>query len=238
MRPAAGPPVGLCVMQPRVEAGAVFRWSHDDRPIRLLIHDGDVVMYDAWWPHLGTWGLANLDEARRKRISYYVTLVSAVLEKAVYLRTEPLTDEEVATHRPDLPYAAVRSAKVQWPQEAPGSADQFAAQLRAAGLAVDSTALDQAECYLFPFGPDGGRKRGVRVRVDNGTTFTVGELLWKATVIQAPFVRGELPAQGVGIYRDGLERGIPSYYLWGDESRMHTEIAAAIRRRQTLSNSE
>jgi hypothetical protein len=31
----------------RIEVGGVFRWSHDDRPIRVLVHDGDAVMYDA-----------------------------------------------------------------------------------------------------------------------------------------------------------------------------------------------
>jgi hypothetical protein len=55
---------------------------HDDRPGRILVHDGAIVMYDAWWPHLGAWRLADLDQARRGAVAYYVTLISALLTRA------------------------------------------------------------------------------------------------------------------------------------------------------------
>jgi len=68
-----------------VEPGTVFRFPHDDRPNRVLLHHGDVVMYDGWWPHLDGWGLSNLEAIKRKRVSYYVTTLATVLLKAAHL---------------------------------------------------------------------------------------------------------------------------------------------------------
>ena len=82
-----------------------------------------------------------------------------------------------------------------------------------------------SEAYLQPFGPKGGGRTSVRVKADNGTSFRWDELVWKASVLQAPFIRAGASAQGVGIYRSGLNRGIPAYYLWGAQSQTHNEIA-------------
>ena len=50
-------------MEPsQFDLGAVFRWAHDDRPMRILMHDDEVVMYDAWWPHLEAWGMTDLGD--------------------------------------------------------------------------------------------------------------------------------------------------------------------------------
>lgn len=215
-----------------VEVGAVYRWSHDDRPCRVLIHDTDVVMYDGWWPDLEDWGLAKLQEIKRQRINYYVTLISAVMEKATYLRTEPLTDDEVAMHRPDLPFSLAQCAAMQWPAELPRTAADLAERWRAAGCldAGAGATLNASEIYLYPFGPKGGQKAGVRVKADNGTAFTTEELIWKAATLQAAHIGNVLPTQGVGLYRTGLHRGIPGYYLWGNESQLHTYIADFERR--------
>jgi hypothetical protein len=200
----------------------VFRWSHDDRPMRVLLHDRDVVMYDAWWPHLGAWGLADLRRIRRRRIAYYVALTSTLAERASYVRLDPLTDEEVAIHRPDLPFAVGQCAGISWPSEIPRTAGELAEDWRAAGCA-DVAVLRAPEVYLYPFGPDGGvwNVAGARVRAADGAAFTAEELLFEAATMQAPFIDDAAPIQGIGIYRDGLFRGIPSYYIGGSESRLH-----------------
>lgn len=210
-------------MEPtRVDVGDVYRWPHDDRPIRVLVSDGDVVMYDAWWPHLEAWGLANLQEIRRLRISYYVSTVSPLLEKATFLRAEPLTDDEIALHRPDLPFCLDAHANQN------------------ADVDVDAT-VAAAEIVLHPYGPRGGQKAGVRVKADDGIAFTAGELRRKAVAVQAASIGAtsrsgvdEVAAiQRIGIYRSGLQRGVPSYYLWSGESRLHAQIATADRERAT-----
>ncbi|MEU5726098.1 hypothetical protein ABZ783_30330 [Micromonospora sp. NPDC047738] len=137
-----------------------------------------------------------------------------MIEEAVHLRTAPLAADELAVHRPDLPYAAVRDLVMTW-----SSGD--------AGRVTDAPAeLSAAQIYLLPFGPGGGTKAGVRVAADNGSAFTVGELFRKAQAVQAGHSGHVLPGAGVGIYRCGLQRGLPAYYLWGAVSRLHEHLAA------------
>jgi hypothetical protein len=132
----------------KIEPGTVFRFPHDDRPNRVLLHDSDVVMYDAWWPHLDGWGLADLEAIKHQRISYYVTTVSTVLEKATYLRSDPLSADERAVHRPDLPFAAVHDAMITWSSAYTGR------------LTEARSELNTSQIYLLPFGPGGGTKAG------------------------------------------------------------------------------
>ncbi|BCB81928.1 hypothetical protein GCM10022251_51890 [Phytohabitans flavus] len=175
-------------------------------------------MYDTWWPHIDGWGLADLGEVRKRRITYYVVPASTLAEKATYLRAEPLTEAEQALHRPDLPFAAARSDALSWPEEAPAS-------IEASAKGPGPEALEVPEVYLHPFGPRGGERAGVRVKAENGTAFTRDELVWRASVIQAPLIRAGASVQGIGIYRSGLNRGVPAFYLWGSQSRLDDQIA-------------
>jgi hypothetical protein len=186
-------------------------------------------MYDAWWPHLDNWGLANLSEVKKWRVNYYVVTASTLVEKATFVRSEPLTRAENSLHRPDLPFAAVQCQVLSWPAEASRSVEAAARGWRSAGC-PEAEALAASEVYLQPFGSGGGERTGIRVNADNGTSFSGDELVWKASVLQAPFVRARVPAHGVGIYRSGLNRGIPAYYLWGSQSRLHDEIASSAHR--------
>jgi hypothetical protein len=131
----------------QLEPGAVFRFPHDERPLRVLVRDADAVMYDCWWPHLDGWGLADLGATKRQRINYYVTTVPTVVDKGIYLRSDPLSDD------------------------------------------------------------------------------TTDELLRKAHAVQAKHLSTVAAVDGVGIYRSGLQRGLPAFYVWGAESRLHQQHA-------------
>lgn len=207
--------------------GAVFKWPHDDRLMRVLMCDASMVMYDAWWPHLGNWGLADLQQAKRKRVHYYVTGPGTVAGKAFYMGLEPLSEAEAAVHRPDLPLSFARCGAVSWPREVPGAVGGLAGQFTAEGCGdgLDSGALDAPEIYLVPFGPKGGSKAGVRAKAENMAAFTAEEILRKAAAAQAPHLGDEPPAPGIGIYRLGLLRGIPSFYLWGAASQLESSAA-------------
>ncbi|GAA2350257.1 hypothetical protein GCM10010170_039680 [Dactylosporangium salmoneum] len=196
------------VDESQLEPGAVFRFPHDERPLRVLVRDADAVMYDCWWPHLDGWALADLEATKRQRISYYVTTVPTVVDKGIYLRSDPLSDDERALHRPDLPFTAVQDPDQHW------SASAVTPVQGGSRLLV--TAL-----YLFPFGPAGGTKPGLRVAADNGSFITTNELLRKAHAVQTKHLSTATTVDGVGIYRSGLQRGLPAFYLWGAESRLH-----------------
>jgi hypothetical protein len=192
--------------------------------MRILMHDGEVVMYDAWWPHLQAWGMADVKEVKRGRIDYYVAAVSALSKKATYVRADPLTEEELRMHRPELPLSVGSCAEVDWPERAPESMQEFAETVGFAACLNKrvETVVAAPELCLYPFASRGGQKKAVRVKAGDGVAFTLKELLWRAAAVQAPFVEGELPVHGVGLYRSGLQRGIPAYYLWGSVSKLHS----------------
>ena len=198
----------------QIGLGAVFRFPHDDRPNRILLHDGDVVMYDVWWPHQDGWGLADLEAVKRKRVAYYVTTSGTLQEKATYLRSDPLSDGEQTIHRPDLPFAAIQDAALTWSSDPIGR------------LAGDRSELSAAQIFVSPFGPGGGTKAGRRIVADNGASFPAEELFRKAQAAQIQHLGTEAPVAGVGIYRSGLQRGLPEFYLWGSVSRLHETLAA------------
>jgi hypothetical protein len=202
-----------------IKVGAVFRWVHDERPARILVHDGATVMYDAWWPHLDAWGLADLDKARRVAVSYYVTPTSTLLAKADFLRYEPLTTDEESLHRPDLPFAVVRRPGASWPAVEP-DVTAFAA-----AFGTNPFLLTVPEVYLCAFGPSGGSKRAVRISAEDKVRFTASELMRKAAELQMPNLGNRLTVDGVGVYRQGLHRGRPCFYLWGTASRGETHLA-------------
>jgi hypothetical protein len=200
----------------QVRSGLVFRWPHDERPQRVLVHDRDRIAYDCWWPHLKNWGYADLEPIRRGRANYYGVNVATLLAKAAFVGNEPLTDEEAKVHRPDLPITVVQRAGVSWPVDVV-AARAWAEQFRGGGIGgVDGADLQVTEVYLSPFGPKGATKGGVRVRADNGMAFTAEELMRKAAEIQAKATGKATSLPGVGIYRLGLNRLVPSFWLWGE----------------------
>jgi hypothetical protein len=139
--------------------------------------------------------------------------VATLLDRATYLRSAPLSADETAVHRPDLPFVAARDPAVSW---ADGAEKITAARSRLMASAI----------YLLPFGPGGGTKAGVRVTADNGSSFPPEELFGKARAVQARHLGNAVPVAGVGIYRSGLQRGLPAFYLWGAVSQVHESVAA------------
>jgi len=214
-----------------ITVGAVFRLPHDERPNRIVVHDDGVVMYDCWLPHRSAWSMADLSEIRRQTITYYIITASGLSAKADHLRDEPLTADEEALHRPDLPFGAVRRHGLSWPS-GKGGMTTFAAD-----FPVDTVAVDAPEIYLSPFGPKGGSQRHVRIGADDRIRFTAGELIREAAHVQAPHLGPDTIVEGVGIYRSGLHRGRPSFYLWGAMSRFESHLAK-FRHSQTDSSSK
>ena len=190
-----------------ITPGTVFQIAGDDSPMRVLLCDSKIVMYDAWWVHLDSWGLADLDASRHRSISYYLMPTSILLQKGTYLRSDPLSAEEQDLHRPDLPFSALRDKALTW-----SSADT--------SHISNAAPLDVSSIYLLPFGPSGGIKTGIRVEAENRISFSPHELFAKAQAIQAAQHGKVAPVAGVGIYRSGLQRGLPAFYLWGAVDRM------------------
>jgi hypothetical protein len=203
-----------------MELGAVFQPEWDSRPIRILAFDSDQVMYDCWQSHAENWGLGSLSQ----KASYYRLPMSLLLSRARYLRTDEYSEDERLVHRPDLPFSFAKDAQLEWRTICSASKDEFSSILSDNNHGIDSadSLLNTPRIYLSPFGPKGSSKPGVLVEADGGISFTAEEILWHASRLQLPHLREGSLTDGVGIHRLGIQRGIPSYYVWGAVSRMGT----------------
>jgi hypothetical protein len=200
-----------------LHVGAVFQPEWDSRPIRVIAFDDEQVMYDCWWPHVPGWGIDSLNRA----ISYYRVPLSLLLNKSKYLRTDEYTEAEMSIHRPDLPFGFARFADLEWPTIPPAAKEDFPGSTSfVAQVGTSMPILDTAKLYLLPFGPKGSPKPGVVLESENPSGFTIDEILWHAARLQSPYLREIKVTTGVGIYRSGIQRKLPSYYIWGVNSRM------------------
>lgn len=200
-----------------LRVGAVFQPDWDSRPIRVIAFDDEQVMYDCWWPHVPGWGIDSLN----RTISYYRIPLSLLLDRSKYLRTEEYTDAELSIHRPDLPFGFARFADLEWPSTPPQAKEDFPGSTSfVTQVGARIPILNTAKLYLLPFGPKGSSKPGVVLESENPFGFTIEEMLWHAARLQSPFLRQTKVTTGVGIYRSGIQRKLPSYYIWGAKSRM------------------
>jgi hypothetical protein len=199
-----------------LELGAVLQPEWDSRPIRVLAFDAEQVMYDSWLSDASMWGIDSLS----RRISYYRTLTSFVLNRSHYLRTEEYTEQERSVHRPDLPFSFAKFHSLEWPMTCPASANDFPHIFpKPVDAKVGELVLDAPRIFLEPFGPKGGPKPSVLITAENKTSFTVEEVLWQSARLQFQHLRDDRIVDGVGIYRSGIQRGLPSYCVWGAKSR-------------------
>lgn len=197
--------------------GAVFQTEWNSRPIRVIAFDDNLVMYDSWQPDVPGWGIDSLN----RTISYLRIPLSLLLSKSKYLRTEEYCEAELSIHRPDLPFSFAQSANVEWPSISPKTKEDFSAITSSGPHSEASRSiLDTSKLYLHPFGPKGSFKPGVVLESENPSGFTIDEVLWHAARLQSPYLREIKVTTGVGIYRSGIQRKLPSYYIWGAKSRM------------------
>src|SRR5262249_36245435 len=181
-------------------------------------------LHDSWWPHASRWGLCQL----RGTATYYRIPTGFLGAHATRLRVEPLTSAELAFHRPDLPLRLCRYSNLHWTGIRYPSLESYAAAIKKSTprFRIDArrVALGIPAVILIPFGPKGSGKRGSVIEARSEAGFSALELLWHAHNLQAQYVKDW--DSGVGIYRSGFQRGMPSYYLWGVSDKAG-KVAAA-----------
>ena len=126
---------------------------------------------------------------------------------------EPYSDERLAVIRPDLPMRIGRIYDISWGDQVFNSEETIAKYLETyASVAVRTKMLDVKEVYLKRQSKTAGSSVPFLVTADNGKNIPLEELLFKANQIQSS-LKTEKSA-GIGIYRSGIIKGIPSYYIW------------------------
>ena len=190
-----------------LEIGAVYQPDWDERPFRIIGLDEIEVFYDCLWPTLGWSFSGNF----KKKVFFYRISRTIFLKRSKKIEMQKMTSEEFNAFRPDLPMRLGRTANFNW-NDYPGIGEAaFKAVVeKAIGTDISQQKLSVGKIVIAPYGPKGGQKKGEIIQ-SNSDRFTVFELLWKAKNIQEAINIEK--SSGVGIYRLGFEKGVPSYYI-------------------------
>jgi hypothetical protein len=202
----------------QIDLGNVYQMESQPNPVRVVAFDDHVVLYDTWWPHKGAWAMAKLVGA----FTYYRMTRTHFERHSRLLRTDSLSELELSVHRPDLPFAFVQSTALSWYE--PWSEGDLVANCSSP---PGAPLLNAPTVFLVPFGPRNSVKPPVQIHAENGRFFTGVELLRAAQAEQAPFVGEVRLTKGVGIYRSGIKKRLPSFYLWGAISKHEAASANA-----------
>lgn len=187
----------------KLKIGEIYITEWDERPFRVLGYDDIEVFYDCLWPHDNSWTFSgNL----KKKCYFYRTWTSLFINKSKPIDFLPITEEEKKVFRPDLPIRVCRSKKYSWNNFNVSTFDEF---LKQAENFSDTIQTDKL--VLIPYGNKGGLKKGTIVTAFNSKYFEASELIWKAKELQET-VNNQI-SNGIGIYRLGFEKGLPSYYI-------------------------
>lgn len=190
--------------------GGVYSTEWDKRPVRVLAYDSFELFYDGWWEHENDWGL----KCHNSKVSFYRTSTPDFETSASLIRGDPLSEEEQQKYKLDLPFRLCRHKELTWVQKSFSNLESFVSYCKEQNVElVDEPILKARQIILIPLGPNLGRKKSNLIQADNNKCFTEAELLWKAHNIQAPFETGI--TFGIGLYRSGLEKRHPSYYIGG-----------------------
>jgi hypothetical protein len=206
---------------PQITLGCVYEMESFPNPVRIVAFDDQVVMYDTWWPHRGAWAMAKLLGA----FVYYRMPRTVFEAHSRFVRNEPLSEQELNVHRPDLPFAFAQRSDLSW-YEPWGEPNLLAGSSSSDKQPI----LDAPAIFLAPFGLRNSAKPPSLVHAENGRFFTEVEVLQAARILQQPFVGEVRLTKGVGIHRSGIKKRLPSFYLWGAMSRLDAQAENAASR--------
>ena len=140
----------------------------------------------------------------------------SLFEKCIVkkLQSTPLSEEIIEKLYLNLPMRIGRLRKLSWDSEYFNTLEVYLDYIKKHTKEMWSEkVIALNSLYVIPYTMSEFPKKPVKVESDNSQYFTVKELLWKAAKVRNAFVKGG--SEGVGLYRSGIYKGLPSYYIWG-----------------------
>ncbi len=181
-----------------MKLGEIYKANWDGTIMRVIGFDEFEVFYDGYWEHDNSWTIAsNL----KKKCFFYRTSRNVFSEKAQLIDFKELAKEEYDILRPDLIIRTCRIENASWSN----------CNFKLEGFDLKMKAIKTEKIWLYPFGPKGGFKKGELINAKNNKEFTISELLESAKRIQDAVNPNQ--SKGIGIYRTGIQKQIPSYYI-------------------------
>lgn len=181
-----------------MKLGEIYKAAWDGSIMRVIGFDEFEVLYDGFWEHDSSWAFAS---NMKKKCSFYRTSRNVFSEKAKLIEFNELTEEEFNVFRPDLTIRTCRLESASW-TDGNFNFEDFNSNMET---------IKTEKIWLYPFGPKGGFKKGELITASNNKEFTISELLTSAKRIQESVNPNQ--SNGIGIYRTGIQKQIPSYYI-------------------------
>jgi len=181
-----------------LKLGGIYKVELDGRPVRIIGFDKYETFYDCLWEN-NKWSFS---DNLKSKCSFYRMPTDLFKTNFKLIELKPLTETEQNCLRPDLPMRFGRTKEVNWNEFNSSGIKKLKSLYSDQKINIESI-------ILVPYGPKGGAKRGVKI--ENKNAFTVLEIIEKAKKIQEEV--NENPSNGIGIYRCGIQKGIPSYYI-------------------------
>lgn len=185
--------------------------DRDDLDYRIIAICGEELRYDGCYHVLKHWTFSSA----RGRCYYQSLGTERMLRETTHVRHEPLTQEERAKFRPDLPLSFMRSQAASWGFAAGCDRAAFAARVKTIDFNFgdfSELAAPQIKLYAAPL--TSNSDWGTRCHAENGRAFSAGELLWHGHEVQA--AAGKRCKGGIGFFRMGHEKGgVPSFLVGG-----------------------
>lgn len=192
-----------------LEIGGIYLTEWDERPARIIGFDDIEVFYDCLWPHDNSWTFSG---NFKKKCYFYRTSSQLFAEKSKKQDHQPLTNEEKRFFRPDLLMRVGRIKELSWHSFEQKTIHEFENHLNnTLNAEAIQQKLEANEIVVLPFGQKGGIKKGEKLTANNDEYFTLPELIWKSKSVQESAYPAE--SNGIGLYRIGFEKGLPSYYI-------------------------
>jgi len=192
-----------------LEIGGIYLTEWDERPFRIIGFDNVEVFYDCLWPHDNSWTFSG---NFKKKCYFYRTSSQLFAEKSRKQDHQPLTNDEKKFFRPDLLMRVGRTKELSWNSFEQKNFKEFENYLNhSLKPEILNQKIETDEIVVLPFGQKGGIKKGEILTANNDEYFTVPELLWKSKSVQESVNPDK--SNGIGLYRIGFEKGLPSYYI-------------------------
>lgn len=191
-----------------LKLGGIYKIKWDERPFRVIGFDEIEVFYDVQffediWSFSGNF---------KQKCYFYRTFAYSFISNSKAIGFEPLNEQEHNIYRPDLPLRVCRSKEINWNKmDILTFDDIFNTIEKLSDKSFCNDKIQTNKIVLIPHGNKGGLKKGTIIHSNNEKYFEASELIWKAKELQEA-VNKQI-SKGIGIYRLGYEKGLPSYYI-------------------------
>lgn len=178
-----------------------------DKFIRVMAFDDKVVFYESYDEDGGV-----ITNNLKSKCFYYRITTSAFLKTTIFVRIEPFTEYELGVLRLDLPFR-IKNTDISWIKESFATVDEYVFEIAARGYNLENeNVIGCNKIILYPMGIRGGTGKGLIFNTVNENGFDIRELFWLANNLQSKYLAND-SSLGVGLFRAGIEKQIPSYFI-------------------------